>query len=80
MDFLADADEDDDFLTPKHQANAKSKQNGHGGLTSLFAPFNRSSADTSIESGNDFKYKSPKKHLGVSQGIQKKIHLLFSEC
>ena len=70
MDFLAD--EEDDFLTPKQQTNTKARKSGRGGLTSLFTKRDNtpSLAATETETGNDFKYRAPKKNLAASQGTE----------
>ena len=69
MDFLTEADDDDDFLSPQPGNTQKSKQNSRGGLLSLFNSSNNSSPRVAEkDSKNDFTYKAPKKTSGLSQG------------
>ena len=69
MDFLADADEEDDFLTPKQETKTRKSK----GLTSLFTRKDNTSSlgvTNTTEEGNDFKYRAPKKTLAASQGTE----------
>ena len=69
MDFLADADEEDDFLTPKQETKTRKS-----GLTSLFTRKDNNTPSLGVtnttEEGNDFKYRAPKKTLAASQGTE----------
>lgn len=69
MNFLTEADDDDDFLSPQQGKTQKSKQTARGGLLSLFNNSNNSSPRVAEkDSKNDFIYKAPKKNSGLSQG------------